>query len=200
MSGSVKPRRPRAAAPALRYERPSRVSGATRRKRGDALFGGFVLLAAVGCAVLFAFLESELGDSTWRWAADRPGGAYGFAGFLGVAGPLVAVLCARSLMRMPWTSWRRQRGRAVRIAGTAAASAVALVVHALLVFNAQDTGKWGKGPDGPPSWVFRHHPWLWGVGLSATLLTCAALACVALLRFRHGRRRTPGSGADTTGV
>ncbi|MFF5343588.1 hypothetical protein ACFY4H_23210 [Streptomyces althioticus] len=199
MGGSAKPRRRRAAAPALRYER-SPGPRPTRRKSGDTLFGGLVLLGVVGCVVLFALLERELGDSTWRWAADRPGGAYGFAGVLGVAGPLVAVLGVRSLMRMPWTTWRRQRGRALRIAGTAAAPAAALVFHALLVFDAQNSGRWGKGPDGPPSWVFRHYPWLWGVGLSATLLTCGALAYVALLRSRRRRRETPGHGADTTAV
>lgn len=145
MGGSAKPRRRRAAAPALRYER-SPGPRPTRRKTGATLFGGLVLLGVVGCVVPFALLERELGDSTWRWAADRPGGAYGFAGVLGVAGPLVAVLGVRSLMRMPWTTWRRQRGRALRIAGTAAALAAALVSG-----TTRGSGAWACPPPSSPA-------------------------------------------------
>ncbi len=54
-----------------------------------------------------------------------------------------------------------------------------------LIFNAQDTGKWGRGQDTPPSWVFSNYPWLWAVGLVSTVATAALLIALAVARQKR---------------
>lgn len=71
--------------------------------------------------------------------------------------------------------------------GAAIVSLAALLPYVALVFNAQDTGKWGKGRDTPPSWAFRNFPWLWAVGLLGTVVAMAAPACALVMYNRRGR-------------
>lgn len=192
MAGSTKPRRRKASAPALRYERrPGKPGSAARaEQKSEWAFGCLLFLGFAAIIVLLAVLDRLCGDGTWQWAAKSwPGGAYGFAGCVGVAGPCVLVLSLFCLSRMRWRSWREHPGSTVLSTGAAIASLAALVPYVALVSHAQNTGKWGKGRDTPPSWVFRNFPWLWAVGLLGTVVAMAALACALVIHNR--RQRTP---------
>ncbi|MET9682042.1 hypothetical protein [Streptomyces coeruleorubidus] len=89
---------------------------------------------------------------------------------------------------MKWKSWKAHPARTLVRTGLGVTSAAALVPYVSLVFNAQDTGEWGRGRDTAPSWVFSNYPWLWAVGLLSTIVTITALVRAA---FVINDRRRP---------
>jgi hypothetical protein len=185
VGGSAKPRRRKAASSALQYEHQPgrRSSGNKPEKKGEYVFGCLIALGIAAVLILFALIDTLWGDGTWKWAAESwPGGAYSFAVFLGALAPCVATLLVRSLSRMDWKSHRaRALGRTI----LAVACGALLVPYVSLVFNAQDNGKWGRGPSTSPSWVFSNHPWLWAVGLLSTIATLTLLVLALIARNHH---------------
>ncbi|MDG9708057.1 hypothetical protein [Streptomyces sp. DH10] len=192
MGGTAKPRRRKAAAPSLQYERHAgkrRTGGKDTREKGEFVFGCLVFLCITGGIVLLAVVDMLWGDDTWQWAAEAwPGGAYAFAACLGVLAPCLVFLSVWSLSSMKWKSWKAHPARTLVRTGLGVTSAAALVPYVSLVFNAQDTGKWGRGRDTAPSWVFSTYPWLWAVGLLSTIVTITALVRAA---FVINDRRRP---------
>lgn len=192
MAGSAKPRRPRAAAPSLRYEhRPGKrsVRESKRSSKGDTLFGCLVFLVFTAVVVLLALLDLSWGDETWEWSADTwPGGAYGFAMFLGTLVPCVVTAFFMAVSRTAWKSWKAHRIRSFGFTLLAVACGAAMLQLVSLIFNAQDTGKWGRGRDTPPSWVFSNYPWLWAVGLMSTIATATLLIALAVARDKRTSR------------
>lgn len=193
MGGSAKPRRRKAASSALQYEHQPgrRSSGNKPKKKGEFLFGCLIFLGVSGVALLFGIINFFWGDETWKWAAEAwPGGAYSFAMFLGALAPCVALLLGKSLSYMNWKSWKSHKARTLGHTSLAIACAALLVPYVSLVFNAQDTGKWGRGPSTSPSWVFSNYPWLWAMGLFSTIATLTLLVWVLIAHSRR-RRSTP---------
>ncbi|TPQ22067.1 hypothetical protein [Streptomyces sporangiiformans] len=137
------------------------------------------------------------GDDTWQWAAGTwPAGAYGFAIFLGALVPCVVTLFFMSLSRTDRKSWKTHKARSLGCVFLAVACGAAMLQLVSLIFNAQDTGKWGRGPSTSPSWVFSNYPWLWAVGFVSTIATAAILIAFFVAR---ARRRSEAEGADQPG-
>lgn len=199
MAGSAKPGRRRAAAASLRYEhRPGKRSGqeSKRSSKGDTLFGCLVFLVFTAVVVLLALLDMFWGDDTWEWSADTwPGGAYGFAVFLGALVPCVTTVFFMALGRVAWKSWKAHKIRSLGCTLLAVVCGAAMMQFVSLIFNAQDTGKWGRGRDTPPSWVFSSYPWLWAVGLVSTVATAALLIAVAMERHKRASPTDDAAGA-----
>lgn len=196
MGSSARPRRRRAAASALQYDRHrgGPRPAEERRRKSESVFGCLVFLLLAGLIVLLATLDMLYGDGVWQWAAGSwPGGAYGFAVLVGILGPCLAVLAVRSLSRMRWKTWKQHPARTLGHTALGTLSAAALFPYVILVFNAQDSGTWGKGEPTPPSWVFSHYPWLWAVGLLAGLVTLAVLVWCFLRRLHSSRDDSRGS-------
>ncbi|MGW3409040.1 hypothetical protein [Streptomyces sp. NPDC000888] len=194
MGGSTRPRRGKAAAASLRYEtrpgkRPAREG--ERSGKGDKLFGCFVFLSLAAAFTFLVLADMFWGDGTWQWAADAwPGGAYGFAVFLGALLPSVVALFGLSLARMDRKSWKTHKARTFGCTFLTVGCGAAMLQLVALIFSAQDTGKWGRGTSTSPSWVFRNYPWLWAVGFASTIAVAALLIClyVAYSRRRGGTR------------
>lgn len=109
------------------------------------------------------------GDDTWRWAARAwPGGAYGFAAFLGVSAPCPFALSLWSLSRVGRRSWRTHPARTAGRTLLTVLAAAPLLPFLALAFNAADNGK-SRHHSGLPSWVFSNYPWLWALGLASTV-------------------------------
>lgn len=176
----------------MRYERApeDRERAGTPESKGSKVFGLLLFLCFVSVMVLLTVLDRFWSDHTYRWAAEHwPGGAYAFAACVGVAGPCVAALAWYCTGTMDRKSWRQHKARTLTRAALAFVSTAALVPFVTLVYTAQDTGKWGRGPATSPSWVFRHYPWLWTVGLLASVVTLALLL-YAFHRPTRDRRPT----------
>jgi hypothetical protein len=201
VGGTAKPRRRKAAAPSLQYERATGKRGASGKNaqtKGEFVFGCFGFLCIAGGVVLLAVVDMLWGDDTWQWAAEAwPGGAYVFAACLGALAPCLVLLSVWSLSSMKWKSWKAHPARTLVRTGLGITSAAALVPYVSLVFNAQDTGKWGRGRDTAPSWVFRNYPWLWAVGLLATIVTITALVRAAFI-INDRRRPEAEEGTQPT--
>ncbi|WP_328495775.1 hypothetical protein OHS59_25845 [Streptomyces sp. NBC_00414] len=201
MAGSAKPRRRRAAAPSLQYEhRPG--SGSVRGDKGSGkggkLFGCLVFLAIATPIVLLSFMSEYWGDDTWKWAKDAwPGGTYGFAVFAGALVPCVLMLFVKALSALNRGSWKAHTTRSIGRTLLAVACGAVMLQLISLIFVAQDTGKWGRGPSGPPSWTFRTQPWLWAVGFAATVVTAALWITVDMVRSRRRTRTGHSSLASS---
>lgn len=189
MAGSARPKRRRAAAPSLRYEhRPGKRSESKGKGsgKGDKAFGCLVFISLSAVFVLLALSDMFWGDETWEWSADTwPGGAYGFAVFLGALVSCVATLFVLSASRTDWKSWKAHKARSFGCTLLAVMCGVAMLQLVSLIYNAQNTGKWGRGPDSSPSWVFSNYPWLWAVGLVSTIATAALLIALAVARHKR---------------
>ena len=174
----------------LQYERHRGRPDAARtkeKKSGEYTSGCLIALLVVAALLLTATLDWFWGDATWHWAAETwPGGAYAFAVCVGVAGPCLVTLSVLSLGNLKGKSWKQHGVRTLTKAGLGIASAASLVPYVALVFNTQDTGKWGRGSSTAPSWAFSHYPWLWAVGLLSTVATIGLLVWFFVTR---GRRR-----------
>ncbi|MFE7031538.1 hypothetical protein ACFU9Y_14610 [Streptomyces sp. NPDC057621] len=200
MAGSAKPRRRRAAAASLQYEhRPGSRSVREEKGsgKGSTLFGCLVFLSCTAVFVLLALSSGYWGDDTWKWAADEwPGGTYGFAVFMGALVPCVLVLFGKAISPLNRQFWKAHIARSIGRTLLAFACGAVMLQLVSLIFVAQDTGKWGRGVSSPPSWTFRTQPWLWAVGLVATVATAALWITVAMVL--DGRRTRNGDPSPTS--
>ncbi|MFE7955323.1 hypothetical protein [Streptomyces sp. NPDC057413] len=190
MGEAAKRGRRKAAPASLRYERTprGRQAAGAAEKKSDTVLGCLAFLACAGVLVVWALLDHVWGDDAYRWASHHwPGGAYAFAACVGLAGPGLTVLACYCLATMRWKSWKQHPARTLTRTTCGLLSTTALVPYVVLVFNAQDTGAWGRGSSTRPSWVFSHYPWLWAVGLLASATTTVLLVCGVRLRLRLRR-------------
>lgn len=193
---SPQPKRRRVTASALACEEQTKRRPSGKERDSEVSVPGCLIgLGGTGLFVLLATVDWLWGDDTWQWASEAwPGGAYGFAVWVGVCGPLVAALSVLCLSRMNWKSWREHTARTVANTVVGSASTTALVPYISLVFNAQDSGKLRQSAVTSPSWVFSNYPWLWAVGLLSTMATITALIWVLVVNNRR-RRRAPDHDA-----
>lgn len=132
--------------------------------------------------------EMYWGHDLWGGLAPAwPGGAYAFTASVGVLVPLVFLAWVWPLTRM---NWKKSKARSL---GWVAASLPGLVAGYLVAGVIGSTIRpkrrrdWDSDcySEGGPCWVHVHYPWLWVVGLVATL---AAAALLITLFFRYGGR------------
>ncbi|MEU9785413.1 hypothetical protein AB0H92_31385 [Streptomyces phaeochromogenes] len=97
--------------------------------------------------------------------------------------------------RAAWKSWKAHKIRSFCCTLLTVVCGAALLQLVSLIFNAQDSGKWGRGRDTPPSWVFSNYPWLWAVGLVSTVATAALLIAVAMERHKRASPTDDAVGA-----
>jgi hypothetical protein len=195
MSGSARrPGRRRAAPAALRYEhragRPPDGPPARKRDFSCALLL-LMVIAALAFLVPMAMADRKWGDRVWgELAPGWPGGAYAFAVAVGAVVPLALAALIAPLTRMKW------RTSKVRSLGWAAASLPGLAACWVLTGVILETTRpkhrrnWDADcySKGHPCWVHVQYPWIWAVGLLATLVV-AALLVLALVRLTD--RATP---------
>ncbi|MFJ9670792.1 hypothetical protein ACIRP5_08340 [Streptomyces sp. NPDC101221] len=124
--GSARPKRRRAAGPALRYEHRrdgrSSVRRSDSRRRGRG--GPFGCLGAIGALAAFlalllplVFVDMRWGHRVWGGLAPAwPGGGYGFGATLGALLPLTFAALVAPLTRMKWRT-SRPRSLAWAVAG-----------------------------------------------------------------------------------
>ncbi|MEY2242575.1 hypothetical protein AB8A21_06450 [Streptomyces sp. BF23-18] len=200
MSGSAKPKRRRAAGAALRYEhvrqRPSAWAQARERaSRGEGFGGCLILLAAMAAFAGFALMVMTWGSELWGGTAPAwPGDGYGFAATVGAVLPLGLAAVIVTLDRMKWkTSPLRSLGwMLASLPGVAACFLWAVVVFA--AFRPKHRRDWDSAcySRGNPCWVHAEYPYVWAVGLLATVLVAAALITV-LIRIANAREKTPSA-------
>ncbi|MFD5948885.1 hypothetical protein ACFWAZ_21855 [Streptomyces collinus] len=190
---SAKPKRRKAAGPALRYEhRPGRpLTRRVKTSLGDRLFGCVVLPGFVALLMPLVLFDMYWGHELWGdFAPAWPGGAYAFAGTVGALVPLVFLAWVAPLFRM---NWKKSRPRslawaAASLPGLAAGYLVAGVISTTVRPKRRHNWDADCYSQGGPCWVHVHYPWLWVVGLVSTL-TAAALLITVLVKLR--RRAAP---------
>ncbi|MGX5184702.1 hypothetical protein ACWKT5_18220 [Streptomyces avermitilis] len=200
MGGSARPKRRKAAGAALRYahvrdRRPVRGSRGSKR---ETVLGCAVALAVAALLIGFAVADRAWGPDIWRGTAPGwPGGGYGFAATVGVLLPWAAAAALTSFGRV---NWRRSRARSLGWSASALAGAALSALLLLVVFAAFVPKKRHRGYDcyreGGPCWVHTQYPYVWAVGLAATVTGTALLVGGLAAYFR---RQTPnGPPAPTT--
>ena len=205
MSGSARPKRPKAAGASLRYEhapgRRTTVPGPhelRRRRNRDAALGCLFTLVAAAGIVGLALADWAWGHGIWGdLAPGWPGGGYGFALTVGVLLPLAAAAAIAPLTRM---NWKRSKARSLARAAAAlpgtAASALFLVVIGASWKPKPGHRDAGCHREGGPCWVHEQYPYVWAVGLAATLAVTALL--ITLLVRSIGKGTAPADSDKPT--
>ncbi|MEW2807526.1 hypothetical protein AB0929_10475 [Streptomyces massasporeus] len=195
MSGtSAKPKRRKAAGPALRYAHtPGRPSSRSRVKTsvGNRLFGCMVLPGFVVLLIPLVLFDTYWSHELWGdFAPVWPGGAYGFVATVGALVPLIFLAWVFPLTRM---NWKKSKPRSLlwavaSLPGLTAGYLVGGVISS--TFRPKRRRNWDADcySEGGPCWVHVHYPWLWAVGLVATL---AAAALLITLLVKLSRRAAP---------
>ncbi|MFF1294113.1 MULTISPECIES: hypothetical protein [unclassified Streptomyces] len=200
--GSAKPRRRKAAGPALRYEhRPGRPSSPIAKMSvGDKVFGCLVLPLFVLLILPLVAIDMNWGHDIWGTLAPAwPGGAYGFAVAVGALAPLAFGAWVAPLTRM---KWKESKPRSL---AWAAASLPGLAVCYLVagVIGAYGRPKRRSDWDGDcygvggACWAHEQYPYLWAVG---TLATAAVFALLITLFVKYGVKKAEGADSPEPAV
>ncbi|MFH9062368.1 hypothetical protein ACH4GM_14270 [Streptomyces coeruleorubidus] len=188
--GSAKPKRRKAAGAALRYEhRPGRAAAEQPKKRDWSCLGGCAILVGFVALIMpLVLFDMYWGHDLWGGLAPAwPGGAYAFTASVGVLVPLVFLVWVWPLTRM---NWKKSKPRSLAWAtaslpGLAAGYLVAGVIGTTVRPKRRRDWDYDCYREGGPCWVHVHYPYLWVVGLVATL---AAAALLITLFFKYGGR------------
>ncbi|GAB2876615.1 hypothetical protein GCM10027074_50830 [Streptomyces deserti] len=157
--------------------------------------GCLILLAVMALIVAQAMAEQVWAEEVWGGLAlSWPGGGYGFAAAVGVLAPWALASFVAPLTRISSKESRvRSLGWALAaLPGLAACWLLSAVI--LSTFRPQHRSDWGSDcySQGGPCWVHEQFPFLWAVGVAATV--AGAVLLVALLvmydRGRAGRAAT----------
>ncbi|MGX1561032.1 hypothetical protein [Streptomyces sp. NPDC055506] len=158
---------------------------------GERLFGCLVLPGFVALITPLVFFDMYWSHDLWGHLAPAwPGGAYAFAATVGALVPLVFLVWVWPLTRM---NWKKSRARslawvAASLPGLAAGYLVAGAIATTIRLKRRRNWDSDCYSQGGPCWVHVHYPWLWIVGLVATL---ASAALLITLLVRLNRRSSP---------
>ncbi|MFJ4975679.1 hypothetical protein ACIP6X_10115 [Streptomyces coeruleorubidus] len=188
--GSAKPKRRKAAGAALRYEhRPGRPNAGEAKKRDWGCAWGCVVLPSFALLLTpLVLLKTYWSHELWGdFAPAWPGGAYAFAATVGALVPLVFLAWVWPLTRMDWkkSKPRSLAWAAASLPGLAAGYLVAGVIMATTRPKRRRDWDYDCYREGGACWVHVHYPYLWVVGLVATLVAAALLIT---LFFKYGGR------------
>ncbi|MEU2585816.1 hypothetical protein ABZ612_23230 [Streptomyces avermitilis] len=172
------------------------MRGARGPKR-ETVLGCAVALAVAALLVGFAVADRAWGPDIWRSTAPGwPGGGYGFAATVGVLLPWAAAAAITSFSQV---NWRRNRARSLGWSASALAGATLSALLLLVVFAAFRPKKRHRGYDcyreGGACWVHTQYPYVWAVGLAATV---AGTALLIGGLFAYVRGRTPNDSPPPT--
>jgi hypothetical protein len=152
-------------------------------------FGCLVMLVVLALLVPMAMAEQAWGKEVWgELAPSWPGGAYGFAAVVGAVVPLAFAAFATPLARV---NWKKSKPRslawaAAALPGLAACWLLAGVIFAYTRPKRRRDWDYDCYSQGGACWVHEQYPFLWAVGLVATLAVAAVL--VTLLVRYDGRK------------
>ncbi|MFF4401399.1 hypothetical protein [Streptomyces sp. NPDC001480] len=162
-------------------------------KKRDFACLGFVgiLLGFLALIVPMALADYAWGDEVWGELAPAwPGGAYAFAATVGALLPLALAALIAPLSRMNWKK-SKVRSTAWAVGGLPGfALGWVLTVVIFSTFRPKRRRDWDGDcySEGHACWVHVHYPWLWAVGLLASLVTAALLIAVLV---RIADRKSP---------
>lgn len=201
VSGSAKPKRRRAAAPALGYGgsgggRPALPGRNWKRTRAVG-FACLVLLIALGIIVALVLGPLAWAGDLWHEVApDWPGGGYGFAVTAGLLLPVSLPLFGIPLARV---NWKRSRVRSLRwIALSLPGAALAVLVSAVAMQTWHPTRRSsGSCSSTEYCWISGRYPYVSLVGLAATLVG-SALLFTAYAAYDKRRRASGTKTASAT--
>ncbi|MFF3321213.1 hypothetical protein [Streptomyces sp. NPDC002889] len=183
IGGSTKPGRRRAAPPSL-VRTPSRAR--PRRDRGKGFVANTLgILGVLGILALFALWV--LGGITWgealwkEFAQDWPGGGYGFGA---TAGALLACVLAVLGVCAAGINWKTGKVRSLIRGAVALGCAGAALTISFVAIASIPPKKRSRRAE---HWVHSHYPYVWVVGLLATLATAALLLWLYEIH-RRGRK------------
>ncbi|MEU3932779.1 hypothetical protein AB0E85_12190 [Streptomyces sp. NPDC029044] len=202
--GSARPKRRKAAGAALRYEhRPGRPN-AEGAKKGDygCAWGCLILPGFVALLMPLVLFDMYWGHELWGdFAPAWPGGAYAFAGTVGALVPLVFLAWVAPLYRMNWkkSTPRSLAWAAASLPGLAAGYLVAGVISTTVRPKRRRDWDADCYSQGGPCWVHVHYPWLWAVGLAATLAAAALLITVLVKVSRRPAPAEPSTSGPVAG-
>jgi hypothetical protein len=198
-TGSRKPGRRKAAGAALRYEhRPGRPREEQHKERGNCLFACLVIPVFLLLIAPLILIQESWGEDIWGdFAPSWPGGAYAFAATVGACVPLAFAAFVAPLTRMDWKAARlRSLAWALgSLPGLGAGYLIAGVISATWRPRHRRDWYYGCYSRGGPCWVHVEYPYLWAVGLLATLAT-TALIIAALVMYVRATRATPPSTSE----
>ncbi|MFE6159547.1 hypothetical protein ACFQ7F_11625 [Streptomyces sp. NPDC056486] len=186
MAGSAKPARRKAARAAIggggawqgRRPREPKRQGPQEGRWGKAGFACLVLLVAIAAGGSLVLGPYAWAGEMWRDLAPVwPGEGYGFAV---TAGLLLPVAGALALLPLGRTDWKQQKARSA--AWTAAAlpgigACVLILSIAMHTIRPKRSHRNGYCSDsgGEYCWVSLNYPYVWLVGLGATVLGAVAI-------------------------
>ncbi|MET8944622.1 hypothetical protein ABZX30_13825 [Streptomyces sp. NPDC004542] len=156
----------------------------------------FVSLALV---VPVALADHAWGDEVWGDLAPAwPGGAYAFAATVGALVPLALAALMAPLSRM---NWKRSKGCSVGWAVVGAPGfALGWVLTVVIsgAFRPKHRRNWDSEchSRGHACWVHERYPWIWAVGVLATLVTAALLITVLVRLVRRADRASRPAGGN----
>jgi hypothetical protein len=155
-------------------------------------------LTFVGGLVGLVISAQTWGPTIWGDIAPGwPGGGYGFAVTVGGLGALAVAAMIAPLTRM---RWKKSKARSLAWAAASlpglAASALFLVVI-FGMWRPKRRRDWDGDcySEGGPCWVHEQYPYVWAVGLAATLLAAVALVTV-LVKLQATHTRTASDSAE----
>ncbi|NEE12599.1 hypothetical protein G3M58_39865 [Streptomyces sp. SID7499] len=166
---------------------------------GERLFGCMVLPGFVVLLMPLVLFDMYWGHELWGDVAPAwPGGAYAFAGTVGALVPVVFFAWVAPLTKV---NWKKSRARslawaAASLPGLAAGYLIAGVIETTV--RPKRRRNWDSDcfGEGGPCWVHVHYPWLWVVGLVATLASAALLITLLVKSSRRAAPPTPPSTSE----
>ncbi|GAA3496054.1 hypothetical protein GCM10019016_031550 [Streptomyces prasinosporus] len=164
---------------------------------GEKALGCLVLPGFVLLILPPVFFKMHWGHDVWGGVASGwPGGAYAFAATVGALVPLALLAWVVPLTRM---NWRKSRPRSLAwvvasLPGLAACYLAAGVINAYA--RPKRRSDWDSAcyDEGGPCWTHEQYPYLWAVGLAATLAVIVLLVGLFVKYGVRERRDAESSG------
>ncbi|MEV5979824.1 hypothetical protein [Streptomyces sp. NPDC052114] len=162
-------------------------------------FACMVIACVTAGSAVFVLGPIRWSGAMWHsLAPDWPGEGYGFAA---TAGLLLPVAGALAIVPFTRVDWRKDKVRsALWTAAALPGSGATLLIASLAMQTIKPKRSRRNGACSSADeycWISGHYPYVWLVGLAATVLALAALAGLYDLRTKRRRARlTPSATAE----